>query len=110
MATPSLTAVEATRALAARRWRIAATLTVCMVCVYFGFIALVAYDATLLATLLHEGLSLGILLGALVIVAAWILTYVYVTWANRVYEPALTALREHHDADDASAANSAGGR
>ena len=74
-----------------------------MVCVYFGFIALVAYNAPLLATLLHEGLSLGILLGALVIVAAWILTYTYVSWANRVYDPALTALREHHAADDESA-------
>lgn len=103
MAPSSLSAVEATRALAARRWRIAATLTALMVCVYFGFIALVAYDATLLATLLHEGLSLGILLGALVIVAAWILTYVYVSWANRVYDPALTALREHHEDDDAAA-------
>ena len=103
MAPSSLSAVEATRALAARRWRVAATLTALMVCVYFGFIALVAYDAALLATLLHDGLSLGILLGALVIVAAWILTYIYVSWANRVYDPALTALREHHDDDDAAA-------
>ncbi len=108
MPTPSTTAVEATRALAVRRWRIAATLTVCMVFVYFGFIALVAYNPTLLATLLHEGLSLGILLGALVIVAAWVLTYVYVTWANRVYDPALAALRDHHAADDASAGTSEG--
>ena len=106
MASPSQTAVEATRALAARRWRIAATLTICMVCIYFGFIALVAYYPTMLASLLHEGLSLGILLGALVIVAAWTLTYVYVSWANRVYDPALTALRAHHAADDASARES----
>jgi uncharacterized membrane protein (DUF485 family) len=109
MAPTPLSAVEATRALAARRWRVAATLTAAMVCVYFGFIALVAYDASLLATLLHEGLSLGILLGALVIVAAWILTYIYVSWANRVYDPALTALREHHAVDD-RAANDAAGR
>ncbi|MBL0171373.1 MAG: DUF485 domain-containing protein [Gemmatimonadaceae bacterium] len=108
MVSPSQTAVEATRALAARRWRIAAMLTVCMVCVYFGFIALVAYKRDLLATLLHEGLSLGILLGALVIVAAWSLTYVYVSWANRVYDPALAALRVHHDADDATAAATRG--
>jgi len=74
-----------------------------MVFVYFGFIALVAYRRTLLGTLLHEGLSLGILLGALVIVAAWALTFTYVSWANRVYDPALAALRVHHDADDATA-------
>lgn len=103
MVSPSPTAVEATRALAARRWHIAATLTVCMVGVYFGFIALVAYQPKRLGTLLHDGLSLGILLGALVIVAAWTLTFVYVTWANRVYDPALAALRAHHVADDATA-------
>jgi len=103
MASPSLSAVEATRVLAARRWRIAAALTTGMVVVYFGFIILVAYQPVLLATLLHDGLSLGILLGALVIVAAWTLTYVYVQWANRVYDPALAALRAHHADDDAAA-------
>ena len=66
-----------------------------MVLVYFGFIALVAFKPALLGRLLHEGLSLGILLGALVIVAAWLLTFVYVSWANRVYDPALAALRAH---------------
>ena len=106
MATPNASAAasaaEATRALAAQRWRIAASLTVCMVSVYFGFIALVAYQPKMLAGLLHEGLSLGILLGALVIVAAWVLTFIYVSWANRVYDPALAALRSHH-ADEAAA-------
>ena len=88
--------MAAPRALAAQRWRVAAALTACMVLVYFGFISLVAFAPRRLASLLHEGLSLGILLGALVIVAAWTLTFVYVAWANRVYDPALHALREHH--------------
>lgn len=110
MSTPSESVVQATRALAAQRWRIAAVLTVLMVCVYFGFIALVAYDAPLLASLLHEGLSLGILLGACVILLAWLLTFIYVSWANRVYDPALAALRDQHAAHDAanSAARSGG--
>lgn len=54
-----------------------------MVAVYFGFIGLVAYDRALLARQLRPGLSVGILLGALVIVVAWLLTLVYVRWANR---------------------------
>ena len=53
MTPPSPSVAQATRILAVQRWRIAATLTVLMVCVYFGFIALVAYDATLLATPLY---------------------------------------------------------
>lgn len=99
-------AVEATRALAAQRWRVAALLTAGMVLVYFGFIALVAFAPKSLGELLQEGLSVGIVLGALVIASAWLLTFVYVRWANRVYDPALAALRSHHEADDETARRS----
>jgi uncharacterized membrane protein (DUF485 family) len=102
MATTTISAIDATKVLAARRWRIAATLTTGMVAVYFGFIALVAYRPSMLGRLVQDGLSLGIVLGALVIVAAWALTFTYVTWANRIYDPALAALRIHHAADDAA--------
>jgi uncharacterized membrane protein (DUF485 family) len=40
----------------------------------------------------RPGLSL-ILLGVLVIFAAWLLILVYVRWANRHYDTALAALR-----------------
>jgi uncharacterized membrane protein (DUF485 family) len=62
------------------------------VLIYFGFIALVAFGRPVLAVQVTPGLSLGILLGALVIVASWVLTWVYVRWANRVYDPAVRAL------------------
>ncbi|MFN8717060.1 MAG: DUF485 domain-containing protein [Gemmatimonas sp.] len=93
---PSASALRATRRVAAHRWRVAAALTAAMVVVYFGFIALVAFRPAFLARLVTDGLSIGIVLGALVIVAAWGLTYTYVHWANRVYDPALAALRVHH--------------
>lgn len=80
------------RALAAARWRIAITLTIAMVCIYFGFIGLIAFNRELLAHRITRGLSLGILLGALVIVASWLLTWVYVRWANRHYDVALDAI------------------
>lgn len=89
-------ALAATRAVAAQRWRIAIALTIAMVLVYFGFIALVAFSPTTLGSLLSDGLSVGIVLGACVIVAAWLLTYIYVRWANNVYDPALSALRDQH--------------
>ena len=38
---------------------------------------------------LVPGLSLGILLGALVIVAAWVLIWIYVRWANTHYDAAV---------------------
>jgi uncharacterized membrane protein (DUF485 family) len=82
------------RELDQARWRVALTLTGAMVVLYFGFIALVAFGRPLLAIQVVPGLSLGILLGALVIVASWLLTWVYVRWANNVYDPGVRALLE----------------
>ena len=76
-------------AIAARRWRVALTLTVLMLVTYLGFILLVAFDKPLLSILLGQGLTLGILLGALVIVTAWVLALIYVIWANQYYDRAV---------------------
>ena len=76
------------------RWRIALRFTGATVLLYFGFIALVAFGRRLLAVQVTPGLSLGILLGALVIVTSWILTWLYVRWANTVYDPQVRALME----------------
>jgi uncharacterized membrane protein (DUF485 family) len=85
---------EPLRRLAAARWRVAILLTLAMMALYFGFILLVAYDKPLLTRVLIPGLSVGILLGALVIVSAWVLMFVYVTWANRHHDAAVNAIRE----------------
>ena len=85
---------EQLRALDAARWRIAVGLTVAMMVLYFGFILLVAYNKPLLGRLVVPGLSLGILLGALVIVAAWVLIWIYVRWANTHYDTGIAALRD----------------
>jgi len=81
-------------ALAAARWRIAIILTIAMMVIYFGFILLVAFNKPLLGTRVATGLSLGMLLGALVIVAAWVLIWIYVRWANTHYDSAVQAMRK----------------
>jgi uncharacterized membrane protein (DUF485 family) len=73
-------------AVAAKRWRIAIWLSVLMLAIYYAFILLVAFDKPLMGSLVSSGLSLGILLGALVIVSAWVLTLIYVYWANTKYD------------------------
>jgi uncharacterized membrane protein (DUF485 family) len=82
------------RELHQARWRIALALTGAVIVVYFGFILLIAYRRELLATRLAPGLALGIVLGALVIVASWLLTWIYVRWANANYDTALERIRE----------------
>lgn len=81
------------RQLAAKRDRVAAILTAAMIAIYFGFIALIAYDKPLLGRLLAPGLTLGIVLGVVVIVSAWLLTLVYVRWANRHYDVHIDTMR-----------------
>lgn len=81
------------RSLAASRWKVAISLTVVMIATYFGFILLIAYDKAFLARLVRPGLSLGIVLGALVIVCSWLLTWLYVRWANGSYDERLNRLR-----------------
>ncbi|HEU4690927.1 MAG TPA: DUF485 domain-containing protein [Vicinamibacterales bacterium] len=80
-------------AVSAARWRVAISLTIAMMVAYFGFILLVAFNKPLLGTLVTRGLSLGMLLGALVIIVAWILTWTYVRWANTHYDASLAKLR-----------------
>lgn len=102
--------IAATRTLALTRWRVAAVLTLLMVGIYFGFILLVAYRPAMLGGLISDGLSLGIVLGALVIVSAWVLTLIYVQWANRVYDPALAALRAMPGSEAAARGSQGGAR
>ena len=46
-----------------------------------------------LGRLIVPGLSVGILLGALVIIASWLLTWFYVRWANAKYDTELERIR-----------------
>jgi uncharacterized membrane protein (DUF485 family) len=85
--------VAGLRALAAARWRVALALTLLMVLNYFGFVALIAFRRDTLAALVRPGLSVGILLGALVILVSWVLTWAYVRWANKHYDTELARLR-----------------
>jgi uncharacterized membrane protein (DUF485 family) len=81
------------RALSRARWKVAILLTGVMIAMYFGFIALIAFDKPLLARRITPGLSLGIVLGVCVIVVSWLLTWVYVYWANAHYDARVEALR-----------------
>lgn len=87
----SATAFES---LTRARWRVALSLAAAMVLIYFGFIALIAYAKPVLARPLVPGLTLGILLGVLVIITSWLLTWYYMRWTARYYDPALRALKD----------------
>jgi len=85
---------KAIQALAAERWRVSLMLSGAMMLIYFGFILLIAFNKPLLGSLVLPGLSVGILLGALVIISAWILIFIYVRWANNNYDDKIAQLRK----------------
>ena len=88
------------RQLAARRGRLALALTVGVIAAYFGFILLVAFDKDAAGALLADGrVSVGIVLGAALIVLAPVLIAIYVRWANRSYDPQVQALRAKRSGD-----------
>jgi uncharacterized membrane protein (DUF485 family) len=93
MSNPAQATQSSLEAVSAARWRVAVLLTTAMMVVYFGFILLVAFNKPLLGRTVIGGLSIGMLLGVLVIVAAWVLTWIYVRWANTHYDASLRGLR-----------------
>jgi uncharacterized membrane protein (DUF485 family) len=82
------------QALTSARRTVSAILTVAMLGAYFGFILVLAFDKTLLAGVVAEGLTLGIPVGLGIILLAWALTGIYVGWANTSYDTTVAEIRQ----------------
>jgi uncharacterized membrane protein (DUF485 family) len=76
-----------------RRWAVAVVLTVALFVMYYGYIVLIAVNKPLMAQTIGDVTTLGIPLGVAVIVLAWVLTAIYVGWANRVHDPEVRDLK-----------------
>ena len=85
------------RALERRRSRLAWSLSAAMAAIYFGFILVVAFAPEILAMPVGTGTTtLGIPLGVGVILAAFILTGLYVHRANSDFDPAIERIIARH--------------
>ncbi len=72
--------------LTASRNAISLTLTVLTLLTYYGFIGLLAYGKSILATKVTTNITLGIPIGVAVILIACFFTFSYAAWANRNYD------------------------
>lgn len=73
--------------LVEQRGRFARTLTIIMLAIYFGFILIVAFAPSFLGTPIGDGVTtIGIPLGLVVIVSAFVLTGIYVAKANSTFD------------------------
>ena len=85
------------RALVKLRWSVSFTLLGLLFVGYYGYILLVATQPALMARRLSDApdaiTNLGLVLGIGTLVFAWILTAIYVVWANRSYDPEVERLK-----------------
>lgn len=73
--------------LVTKRSRFAWVLSAAILCIYFGFILIIAFVPKLLAVPIGGGVTtVGIPVGLLVIVSAFVLTGVYVRRANTEFD------------------------
>jgi len=76
------------QAMVARKERMGRSLTFFMLFIYFGFILVIAFAPHWLAFPLQDGsvLTLGIPIGIAIILAAFVVTGIYVYWANTHFD------------------------
>lgn len=71
-------------------------LTVVELVLYFGFVGLIAYNKPFLSQKLSEGgaTTIGIPIAVLTIFFSWVLTAIYIFWANASYDGDVKKLKD----------------
>lgn len=82
------------KTLCSQKNTISVILTVAELVVYFGFIALIAYNREFLATKISGAITMGIPIAIGAIFMSWILTGVYIRWANQKYDAMVKKVRD----------------
>lgn len=82
--------------LSGQKNTISIILTILELVLYFGFIALIAYNKPFLAQKMSEGgaATIGIPIAVGTIVLSWVLTGIYIWWANKKYDVLVKKVRE----------------
>ena len=81
------------KALVKLRWRVSMVMLVLLFVSYYGFVLVVAGNKEFVSQKIDGVTTLAIPLGVAVIVFAWLLTAIYVAWANKSYDPEVERLR-----------------
>ena len=82
------------KALRSQKNSISLTLTVLELILYFGFIALIAFNREFLSQKIAGDITVGIPIAVGAIVLSWILTGIYIRWANTRYDRMVKNLRD----------------
>jgi uncharacterized membrane protein (DUF485 family) len=84
------------RDLSSQKNTISIILTILELALYFGFVGLIAYNKPFLAQKLSAGgaATIGIPIAVGTIVLSWVLTGIYIWWANAKYDVLVKKVKE----------------
>ncbi len=82
--------------LSRQKFTISIILTVLELALYFGFIGLIAFNKPFLAQKLTSGVAttIGIPIAVGTIIGSWVLTGIYIWWANKKYDVLVNKVKE----------------
>ena len=84
------------KSLHSQKNSISIILTILELVLYFGFIGLIAFNKPFLAQKLNPGgaTTIGIPIAVMTIVLSWVLTAIYIFWANSKYDVLVKKIKE----------------
>lgn len=82
------------KVLTSQKNRISLILTLCEMVLFFGFVALIAFQKPFLGTKISGAITIGIPIAVGAIVLSWVFTGIYVYWANTKYDAMVRRIRE----------------
>jgi uncharacterized membrane protein (DUF485 family) len=82
--------------LSRQKFVISTILTILELVLYFGFIGLIAFNKPFLAQKLSEGVAttIGIPIAVGTIIGSWVLTGIYIWWANTKYDVLVNKVKD----------------
>jgi len=80
--------------LSSQKFAISTILTILELVLYFGFIALIAFNKPFLSQKLSGAITIGIPIAVGTIILSWIFTGIYIRWANNTYDVLVKKVKE----------------
>ena len=82
------------QSLSSQKFAICTILTILELVLYFGFIALIAFNKPFLSQKLSGAITIGIPIAVGTIILSWIFTGIYIRWANNTYDVLVKKVKE----------------
>jgi len=77
-----------------KRWTFSFIMLCILFFIYYGYVFTIALNKEFVAQKVGTYATVGIYMSVAVIISAWLLTVIYVIWANKVYDKEVEELKE----------------